>query len=157
MLEQLRRMYGHLAWADERAVQSLRSASTPPAKALEIMGHVLGAEDVWLARIEGREPALAVWPPLDAAGAEREAERLRAAYRDFVAKLDERALGRGVRYRNSAGAEFTTRLDDILIHVAMHGAYHRGQVALLVRQGGDAPQPTDYIAFVRGAPAATRR
>ena len=38
----------------------------------------------------------------------------------------------------------------------LHGAYHRGQIALLLREGGAEPAPTDYIAFVRGAPAATR-
>jgi uncharacterized damage-inducible protein DinB len=40
--------------------------------------------------------------------------------------------------------------------VALHGSYHRGQIALLVRAGGSTPAPTDYIAFIRGAPAATR-
>jgi uncharacterized damage-inducible protein DinB len=45
---------------------------------------------------------------------------------------------------------------DMLLHVALHGAYHRGQIALLVRAGGSTPSPTDYIAFIRGAPAATR-
>jgi len=39
----------------------------------------------------------------------------------------------------------------------MHGCYHRGQVAMLIRDGGGTPAPTDYIAFVRGAPAATRQ
>lgn len=157
MLEQLRRMYDHLAWADDRAIQSLRSAGLAPAKALEILGHVLGAEEVWFARIEGRAPALAVWPTLDVAGAEAESRRLQTAFRDLIARLDDGALARDVRYTNSAGAEFTSRVDDILIHVALHGAYHRGQVALLVREGGDAPQPTDYIAFIRSAPAATRK
>jgi uncharacterized damage-inducible protein DinB len=42
------------------------------------------------------------------------------------------------------------------VHVAMHGSYHRGQITMLVRDAGAEPQPTDYIAFVRGAPAATR-
>jgi uncharacterized damage-inducible protein DinB len=45
----------------------------------------------------------------------------------------------------------------MLTHVAMHGSYHRGQIAAALRAGGDIPSPTDYIAFVRGAPAATRR
>jgi uncharacterized damage-inducible protein DinB len=38
----------------------------------------------------------------------------------------------------------------------LHGAYHRGQIALLIRQAGAVPAPTDYVAFVRGAPTATR-
>ncbi len=52
-------------------------------------------------------------------------------------------------YRNTAGKEFTTALEDILLHVFLHGAYHRGQIAALVREGGDEPKPTDYIQWVR--------
>jgi uncharacterized damage-inducible protein DinB len=48
-------------------------------------------------------------------------------------------------------------VDDILLHVALHGSYHRGQVALLVREAANKPAPTDYIGFVRGVPAATRQ
>lgn len=36
----------------------------------------------------------------------------------------------------------------------MHGQYHRGKVNLLLRQADRTPAPTDYIAFVRGVPAA---
>ena len=61
-----------------------------------------------------------------------------------------------MHYRNSAGTAFDSRIDDILMHVAVHGAYHRGQVALSLRQEGVRPNPTDYIAFIRGAPTATR-
>jgi hypothetical protein len=38
--------------------------------------------------------------------------------------------------------------------VVLHGQYHRGKVNLLLRQEGEQPAPTDYIAFVRGVPAA---
>ena len=45
-------------------------------------------------------------------------------------------------------------MEDMLLQVVLHGCYHRGQVALVVRGAGAEPSPTDYIAFVRGAPAA---
>ena len=54
----------------------------------------------------------------------------------------------------SAGQAFRSTLEDILLHVALHGAYHRGQLAMLVRDGHGEPAPTDYIAFVRGVAAA---
>jgi uncharacterized damage-inducible protein DinB len=45
----------------------------------------------------------------------------------------------------------------MLVHVALHGQYHRGQVALLLRASGFEPATTDYIAWTRGVPAATRQ
>jgi uncharacterized damage-inducible protein DinB len=68
--------------------------------------------------------------------------------------LDEAALERQVHYSNTAGAEFDSRIGDIMMHVLLHCAYHRGQVALLLRTAGAEPEPTDFIAFCRGAPAA---
>jgi uncharacterized damage-inducible protein DinB len=80
-----------------------------------------------------------------------------AAFGDLVSRLNPDLLEKPVTYRNSAGDQFTSTVEDILTHVAMHVSYHRGQIAAALRAGGDTPSPTDYIAFTRGAPAATRR
>jgi uncharacterized damage-inducible protein DinB len=79
-----------------------------------------------------------------------------AALRRLLADATPELLARDVRYTNSAGRTYDSKLDDILLHVALHGTYHRGQVALIVRMAGGVPAPTDYIAYVRGDPAATR-
>jgi uncharacterized damage-inducible protein DinB len=38
---------------------------------------------------------------------------------------------------------------DVLTHVAMHGVYHRGQIAGAVRAANGTPAYTDYIQAVR--------
>jgi uncharacterized damage-inducible protein DinB len=153
----LRPLFTHLFWADARALDSVRRA--PGAvHARALLAHVIGAESVWLARIEGRDSGLAVWPELTVEQCAAAAARVREEYETLLAALDTDPAGldRVVHYRNSAGLEFDGRVADILCHVALHGAYHRGQVALLCREAGVAPEPTDYIAWSRGAPAATR-
>lgn len=157
--DDLRRLFEHMWWADERAAEALAGADAPPAKALELQAHVLGAELVWLDRIEGTTSDAEVWPAADAERRKELARRAREGYARLLDRLDDegRALAESIAYRNSAGQEFTTRLDDILLHVALHGAYHRGQIASMLREVGAEPSPTDYIAFARGAPAATRR
>jgi uncharacterized damage-inducible protein DinB len=155
--DHLRRLFRHLDWADARALEALRSAPEGPPRALEIYGHVLGAEHVWLTRLEHLPASTAVWPALDLDQCERLAAENHLGFTHFMDGLDPGDFAREVAYTNSAGLSFKTPIDDILIHVALHGCYHRGQVALLLRQGGAEPAPTDYIAFVRGVPAATRR
>ena len=146
----------HLAWADARVLAALRESPGSDPGALELFAHVVGAEHVWLARLRGETPSVAVWPTLTlercAALAAENAAGLRAVH-------DERASGgleHEVSYVNSAGQAFQSTVSDILVHVALHGCYHRGQVALLVRRSGGEPASTDYIALARGAPAATR-
>jgi uncharacterized damage-inducible protein DinB len=156
--DRLQRLFAHLRWADDNTLAALRAAlPQPPADALELYAHVLGAEHVWLARLEGRVPRLVVWPQLSLDDCAAVAAKNTAGFESVLGRMDDAALEQAVAYTNSAGQSFTSRADDILLHVALHGAYHRGQVALLLRRQGFTPATTDYIAFVRGAPAATRR
>ena len=152
----LERLVAHLRWADDRTLAALRSATAPPPKALELYAHILGAEHVWVARLRRQAATAPVWPPAELAGCAALAAANHAELTGYLAALDGDALEREVPYTNSAGQFFRSTVSDILLHVALHGCYHRGQVALLLREAGAEPQPTDYIAFVRGAPAATR-
>lgn len=147
-------MLEHLRWADARLVEALRG--TPPAEALELVGHVAGAEHVWLARLGGRAADVAVWPKLSVEECAVLAASNANAFDALIEGLDEQALQRLVQYTNSAGLPFESSVEDILTHVCMHGQYHRAQVNLLLRRAGLAPAPVDYIAFTRGAAAATR-
>lgn len=154
MSDTLKRLVAHMEWADAEVLASFRS-NAPPPRAVERYAHILGAEHVWLARLRQEKPAHAVWPALSV---EQCAELARANAAEFKAHLDAataQTLSTEVPYVNSAGQSFRNRVDDILLHVALHGSYHRGQVALLVREAGSKPASTDYIAFVRGVPAAT--
>ena len=156
-MDTLSRLFEHLRWADERVHASLLAAVNPPPQTLELFAHLLATEHVWLSRMRGEKPEIAVWPDLSLAQCAELATRNADELSALVESLDEIALDGGITYRNSAGAEFTSTIRDILIHVALHGAYHRGQIAAAVRAGGDTPASTDYIAFVRGVPAATRQ
>lgn len=152
MLETLRALTAHLRWADERTIAGIRSLPHPDPQALRWMAHVLGSEHMWLARIEGIEPRVAVWPELGVEGCTELARGNHAALDALLASLDEHSLGRVVRYVNSKGETYDSTVGDILIHVAMHGHYHRGQVAAAVRAGGGVPLVTDYIVLRRGDP-----
>jgi uncharacterized damage-inducible protein DinB len=146
------RIFAHLDWADRRALDMLRA--TPHADALRRLAHVLAVEELWLARLEQRPPSQPVWPALTLDACAALADANRARWAAYLAALTPDALAREVDYVNSAGAPFRSRVDDVLLHVAMHGQYHRGQVALRVREAGGEPAGTDYIVFARGAPAA---
>jgi uncharacterized damage-inducible protein DinB len=46
-----------------------------------------------------------------------------------------------------SGKSYGRRLGDMLVHVANHATYHRGQVATMTRQVGGTPVSTDFIRF----------
>ena len=158
MTDHIRRLYEHLAWADARTVEALSAMHAPPLDALRLLGHVVAAEHAWLTRIEGRAAEIPVWPSLGLDECAAVAARNQAGFAAITGSGADDAFARDVRYRNTSGAEFVNRLEDILLHVAMHGQYHRGQVARIVRSEGGVPLSTDYIFFIRDAagPAAGR-
>ena len=157
MKEHFQKLYKHVAWADARVLQSLRAAHAVLKKDLDLYSHILGSEHVWLSRIKGTTAQVAVWPTLTLDEAERLGAENIAEFNNVISELTEEGRETPITYRNSAGEQFTSTLEDILTHVSLHGAYHRGQIAASIRAAGDIPSPTDYIAFARGAPAATRK
>jgi uncharacterized damage-inducible protein DinB len=150
------RLFEHMAWADEEVGRALRARGGAHQDLVQLYAHLLGAELVWLDRVEGAPQSGAVWPELDLAGCGRLAELTRTRYARFVAGLNEPELERRVTYTNSAGATFTSQVADILLQVVLHGSSHRGQISRALRERTGQASPTDYIAFVRGAPAAVR-
>ncbi len=156
MVEYFKRLFAHARWADARTLRSIVDSEHLPAHALELFAHVLAAEHVWLSRMRGVAAKMAVWPTMTIAECDALMNENHAGYSAYLGEITDDALAESVFYRNSAGHEFTSTVEDMLTQVAMHGSYHRGQIAALVRAAGDTPQPTDYIAFARGAPAATR-
>lgn len=145
-----------MAWANEHVLQALRMNPGTDPRALQYFAHVLGAENVWLTRILGEPARLAVWPTMTVDECAATIAEHAAAYASLLSDENAPALQRDVNYVNSAGRAFSSTLEDILIHVALHGTYHRGQVSIFIRDGGGEPAPTDYIALSRGAAAATR-
>ena len=154
LLEQLHKLVEHAAWADALIADAIQKQADVAEDTIELFAHVLGAEEVWLSRLEQRPSKLAVWPKLSREQLSETAAATAQAYRAYVSRLTSADLATEVPYKNSIGQAFRTPIGEILMHVAMHGSYHRGQIASQVRRAGGNPAPTDYIGFVRGVPAA---
>ena len=153
----IRQLWQHNVWADEELLLALRTGEGEQGEAWREYLHVLGAEEIWLSRLEQREARVVVWPTLSPEEADAFRKQLADGYSALLANLHEKDLSRVVDYCTSDGRRFSNGVGDVLVHVPLHGQYHRGKVNLLLRQRDHAPAPVDFIAFVRGAPAATHR
>jgi uncharacterized damage-inducible protein DinB len=142
---QLERLFAYDTWANGEEVSRLRAIGAP-APALRLLGHVIGAQWIWLARLRNESARMAVWPELTIDQCASELDALRQAWRDILQHVDPES---SIEYRNTKGDAFTSPVDDVLTHVLMHSAYHRGQIATVVRQGGQTPASTDYIHAAR--------
>ena len=100
---------------------------------------------------------MTIWPDVSLGEGMALVETVHEAYGVYLEPLSAADLGRVVAYTNSAGAAFENTVADILTQVVTHGQYHRGKANASLRQAGMTPVPLDYIAWVRGVPAATTK
>lgn len=142
------RLFAYDRWANEVVLRTLSQLQDPPQRAVKVMAHIVGTQYVWYARMMGEAASVPVWPEWSAAQIGAPAAEIAARWKE-AAMRGEDFLRREFSYSNTKGEKWTSRNDDVLMHVVMHGAYHRGQIAAQIRASGNEPPYTDYIQAVR--------
>jgi uncharacterized damage-inducible protein DinB len=148
-VQRLLREWRHDEWANRALLRHLLRESSPPAGAVERLGHVLAAQDLWLARLLGTKSEFAVWPKLTLDELEGLQNRLHERWAAFLEALDEHGLQRTVAYTNTKGEAWTSRVEDVLTHVWLHGSHHRGQITSELRAADLTPPLIDFIHAAR--------
>jgi uncharacterized damage-inducible protein DinB len=170
-------LYEFDRWANNRVLQA---ASTLSAEAFmrdlggsfgsmrDTLVHIVGSEQTWLRCWKEPSPGPTfvadLWTRHDARFAPNtfrdfaavqlkwaEVEREQA---EFVNRLTDEALGRMLPV-----FEKQISLAHLMQHLANHSTYHRGQVALMMRQLAAKPLATDFAMFLmegRGERAAAQ-
>jgi uncharacterized damage-inducible protein DinB len=155
-------LFTYDAWANRETFAAIRSscgggAATrsaaderlAAARALKAMAHIVAAEVLWYERSRHTEHPVVVWPELTLDECAAQIERISELWRTFVHGISETTLRTVIPYFNSKGEPWQNTVEHILMHVVMHSAYHRGQIAAHVRACGHTPAYTDYIQYVR--------
>jgi uncharacterized damage-inducible protein DinB len=148
MNSQLDRLLRYDIWANGETLDSLRQGS-PPARSLRWMGHIVGAELLWLTRLRHEPAPVPVWPDLPVDACATHLTELSESWLEYLEQADRDRLDQQVSYTNSKGEPWSSRVEDILTHVTIHSAYHRGQIASDLRAAGHTPAYTDFIHAVR--------
>src|SRR6266567_4820369 len=136
MLDYLRRLFRYDDWANREVLTALTSLSSPSRQSIQLLAHILSAEKLWFERLTLQPQSLPVWPDFGLPQCEILHRELSVLWRDYLRQMDEAGIDQTVTYKNSNGESFDSRVEDVLTHVAMHGTYHRGQIAADLRAAG---------------------
>jgi uncharacterized damage-inducible protein DinB len=148
-VEQIERLLRHDDWANRETLIALERISEPPPRSVRILGHIVGSELLWHARLRGGEKPPAVWPDFSLEDCRKRLDEIGGLWRIYTGELTEAKLRESVSYVNSKGEPWTSSVEDILTHVALHSSHHRGQIAADLRAAGHTPPYTDYIHAAR--------
>jgi uncharacterized damage-inducible protein DinB len=149
LADYLRRQFAYDEWANKEVLNAIRAAGAENQRSLQLMSHVLAAERVWLDRLKQQPQSVPVWPEPDLAQCEALAAELGGQWLEFLDLITAGDVSQSISYKNSKGEEWSSTIVDVLTHVVMHSAYHRGQIATHMRASGQTPANTDFIHGVR--------
>lgn len=153
LADYLRRQFAYDEWANREVLKAIRSAGgeNQPAnkRSLQLMSHIMAAERVWLDRLKQQPQSVPVWPEPDLAQCEAQAAELGGLWLAFLDLITAGDVSQSITYKNTKGEEWTSTIVDVLTHVVLHSAYHRGQIATHMRANGQTPAYTDFIHGVR--------
>ena len=159
-------LYEYDRWANNRVLQAA-SALTPEQLTRDLGGGFRSVRDTLVHLIAGEWIWITYWkePPRSPASLADLRERREALFNSdgfpsvaavkskwveiekeqaaFVRRLTSESLEEMLPFR---GAEL--KLAHLMQHLANHSTYHRGQLALMMRQLGAEPLPTDFHVFL---------
>jgi uncharacterized damage-inducible protein DinB len=151
LLEHLRRQFDYDGWANAAVLAAITAGETGSSvsQPLKLLAHILSAELLWLQRLTREQQSLPVWPEFSIDQCAAQIAELARLWPGYFTELSSAGLVEQITYNNTKGEPWTSTVHDVLTHIVMHSAYHRGQIASQMRAGGGTPAYTDFIHAVR--------
>jgi len=139
----LSRVIDHCVWANGQWITFLGDVFPEDEFGLLRMSHILLGERAWFQRITGKEPGREIWRRLTIP----QLHELHAKHKAVYSELLAGNLDRVIAYKRFTGEEYQSPISDILLHLTLHGAHHRGQIGTYVSKAGKPPINTDFIQY----------
>jgi uncharacterized damage-inducible protein DinB len=165
-------LFRYNRWANEQVLDAVSPIPVsvflhqlhplPEGSIRGVLTHIVWSEWIWLQRWKGVtdlvfQPAdfsnvsgELVFRPEDFPAVEPLRERFVAVGNEtseYLQTLAPQDLQRVVSYRTTSGVAWPRVLWRQFVHAVNHSTYHRGQVAVLLRERGYAANPSDFVGF----------
>ncbi len=163
-------LYAYDRWANNRVFQAVSALSVEQftrdlggsfRSVRDTLVHIIAGESGWLAYWKEPSHSSAFLADLRArrdaifnpsafpnvAAVQLKWAEIEKEQTEFVNRLTNESLEKMVPFRTTQ-----VRLAYLMQHLANHSTYHRGQVALMMRQLGAAPLATDFHVFLVEGP-----
>ncbi len=140
------RLFEYDRWANRFVMETMASIENLPVKPVDRMSHLIIRQQLWFSRMtdEFERPSniFSRWSLQDA---NAKAQEIFARMGHLVAEFTDKLLGQPFEYQSLEGKRFESLRSEILTQPALHGSYHRGQIAVELNPLLDKPLTTDFI------------
>jgi uncharacterized damage-inducible protein DinB len=142
-------LFNYDRYANLRILETIIKAGGPE-KPVQLMAHLLSAQQIWLSRCKG-EPTVGnvLWPDWQADSFEQMINDNHRAWINFLDYSDPDDFDKVIHYTSLNGDRHENKLSDILAHVSNHGTHHRAQAGQHLKLAGADLPNTDYVFYSR--------
>jgi uncharacterized damage-inducible protein DinB len=159
----LERVFSYKAKANEEILAAMRQFDdASPAKeiAIRVLNHTYTVDRIFAANLRQAEHGYTSPNPGMAPSLEELSAAIKTSdqwYLDYVSRLDQAQLAERIDFTFTDGEPGRMSREEILMHVTVHGEYHRGQISLIMMQNSITPPGDGFTSFLHKSEASTRR
>jgi uncharacterized damage-inducible protein DinB len=127
---------------------------------LRLLDHIQAVDEIFSRHLEARPHGYQAPRSAELPSFETLASKARSTadwYADYADGLGPERIDEVVAFSFANGEPARMTRGEMLLHVAIHGAGHRGQVALLLQKNGIQPFPDRITDFLLAEDAGARR
>jgi uncharacterized damage-inducible protein DinB/putative sterol carrier protein len=159
----LERLFKYKAHSNKEILAAMRlfdDASPAKEIAIRVLSHTYVVDRIFAANMTGAEHGYTSANTGNAPTLEELSEAIKTSdrwYIDYVSGLDKAQLAERIDFTFTEGEPGRMSREEMLLHVAFHGAGHRGQVGLMMMQNSITPPADRFTSYLHKAEASERR
>lgn len=159
----LERLFRYKAQANGQIIAAMRLFDDAfPAKeiATQALAHTYVVDRIFAANLTGAEHGFTSANTNQTPALEELSEAIKTSdqwYIDYTSHLENGQLAETIDFMFTDGAPGRMSREEMLLHVAIHGAYHRGQVGWIMMENSVVPPADGFTGYLHDAEASTRR
>ena len=147
-VKHLSELFAYNDWANRSSIVAVRER--PHGRSLRILAHLLITEREYFERLSGKDSTgFDFWPELDADQCGRLNAENSERFYELLDRSSDADLDAEASYCTSEGVTHTNTFRELLTHVLMHSATHRGNIVSQMRAADLEPPKIDYIIYLR--------
>ena len=159
----LQRLFRYKASANNEVVTAMKQFPDGAAAreiALRVLNHTFVVDRIFAANLRRIEHGYTspndgqVTSLEELSGAIKESDQW---YIDYVSSLDPDHLAEQIDFTFTDGKPARMSREEMLMHVTIHGEYHRGQLGILMLQNSITPTGDGFTTYLHKAEASSRR
>jgi uncharacterized damage-inducible protein DinB/putative sterol carrier protein len=159
----LERIFTYKAKANDEILAAMRQFDeASPAKeiAVRVLSHTYAVDQIFAANLRRAEHGYTSPNPSHAPSLEELSAAVKTSdqwYLDYVSRLDQARLAERIDFTFTDGLPGRMSREEMLMHVTVHGEYHRGQISLIMMENSITPPGDGFTSYLHKAEATARR